>query len=304
MKRISLFFLLINSLLFAQVQEIHMENYFWPYDYNLPAEGIIGDRKSYVREKATVNSTLVDSLQIGNPIKILSQSEPNLTLKGLNLPWVEIEYQKGNILKKGFIWKGFIALGESFHENVHFVISLNAKVTKKIKVNDNGYKYEYDKTFYGFKINVCNLSNQIIATKTFEHAVSDNYYFTNSTIDNYGLKNVICVYRATFNGEACGVPTEYKYFYWDGKKLEFLLEKYNVGDAGAYYYLEEIIFPKEKGGKTNTIIKTINEEVNIGDSITSSKYEIKKSIIHYNWDGKKMKYLKTIKKKPYISNLE
>jgi hypothetical protein len=302
--KILFFILFLNYFGFAQQQEIQSENLFWPYENNLPIDGIIGEKKCYVRKNASTNSTVLDSLQIGNPITVLSQSDNFLTLRGLSLPWVEIEYQKANETKKGFLWKGFIAIGDSYNKNVHFITSLNKKMDKKVTENNDGDTYEYLKTFYDFKINVCDLSHTIIDEKTFEHAVSDNYYFTNSTINNYGLKNVIGIYRATFNGEACGVPTEYKYFYWDGKNLDFLLEKYNVGDAGAYYYSEEVVFPKEKGGQANTIIKQIDEKVNIGDTFTSSKFQIKKSIQYYSWNGKKIKLIKTLRKKPYISNLE
>ena len=304
MKRILLFIFFINYFGFAQQQEIQSENLFWPFEYNLPIDGIIGEKKCYVRKNASTNSSVLDSLQIGNPITVLSQSDNFLTLRGLTLPWVEIKYQKGNNIQKGFLWKGFIAIGDSYHKNVHFITSLNKKMDKKVTENNDGDKYEYLKTFYDFKISVCDLSHIILDEKTFEHSVSDNYYFTNSTIDNCGLKDVISIYEVVFNGEACAVPNEYKYFYWNGKKLDFLLEKYNVGDAGAYYYSEDVILPNENGGRANTIIKQIEEAVNIGDTFTSSEFQIKKSTQYFSWNGKKIKWIKTIRKKPYISNLE
>jgi hypothetical protein len=302
--KILFFILFLNYFGFAQQQEIHSENFFWPYEYNLPIDGIIGEKKCYVRENPSINNTPIDSLEIGSSIKVLTESESNLTFRGLTLPWVEIEYQKANETKKGYLWKGFIALGESHYGNIRFITSLNKKTNKKVTENNDGYKYDYLKTFYDFKISVCNASNQIIADKTFEHSITDNYFFTNSTIDNCGLKDVVSIYQAVFNGEACAVPTEYKYFYWNGKNLDFLLEKYNVGDTNAYYYSEDVIFPNENGGRANTIIKQIEEAVNIGDTFTSSKFQIKKSTQYFSWNGKKIKLIKTLRKKPYISNLE
>jgi len=56
------------------------------------------------------------------------------------------------------------------------------------------------------------------------------------------------IYRISFSGEACGIPTLHYYFGWNEKEFLELPEKYDVGDAGVYYHTEEFVFPKEKGG--------------------------------------------------------
>ncbi len=90
------------------------------------------------------------------------------------------------------------------------------------------------------------------------------------------------------------------YFGWNEKEFVLLPEKYEVGDAGAYYHSEEFIFPKEKGGQPNIIIKNITDAENTDENLDGYTFLVKKSNEYYSWDGKNFKLIKTKKLKPYI----
>lgn len=289
-----IFFLLFSNFIFSQ--EIPSENYFWFLSYADKTEGIIGAKNCYIREEATINSTLLDSLQIGTSIKILNKTEAYLNIKGLNLSWIEIEYQKNNQTKTGFVWKGFIALGNSKKGSITFLTTIDSKYNKKVK-NDN---HEYEAEFYKISIKTINSENQIIGEKSFSEQLSESVFFQNSAISSWGLKNLDAIYRISFSGEACGIPTLYYYFGWNGKDFLTLPQKYGVGDAGAYYHNEEFIFPNEKGGQSNTIIKNIVEGENTDENLEGYTFLVKKSTEYYSWDGKNFKLIKTKKLKPYI----
>jgi hypothetical protein len=295
MKKIVLFLLFLN---FAFSQEIPSENYFWQYDYN-PENGIetvIGVKNCYVRQDSTANSQLLDSLQIGHKIKVVKNTNTNLNIKGLNLSWVKIEYIKHNQIKTGFLWKGFVAIGSTTKGNTTFLTTIESKYRKKILEKDT----EYDAEFYKISVKAIDNENEIIAEKSFSKQLSESNFFENSIVGSWGLKNVSDVYRISFSGQACGIPTFHFYFGWNEKEFLLLPEKYAVGDAGAYYYTEKLIFPKEKGGLANTIIKNIREAENTNENTDSYNFLVKKSIEYYSWNGKNFKLIKTVKMKPYV----
>ncbi len=291
-----LLFLLFTNFIFSQ--EIPSENYFWEYNYNTESEikTVIGVKNCYVRQDSTANSQLLDSLQIGTKIKVKKNTTENLNIKGLNLSWVEIEYSKNNQIKTGFLWKGFIALGNITKGNTTFLTTIDTKYSKKVQRDD----YEYEGDFYRISVKAIDSENQIISEKSFSKELYESHFFQNSAISSWGLKELNSIYRISFSGEACGIPTLYYYFGWNGKEFLELPEKYDVGDAGAFYHTEEFVFPKEKGGQPNTIIKNINEAANIDENSDSYTFLVNKSVEYYSWDGKSFKLIKTKKLKPYI----
>lgn len=293
MKKI-IFLFLFTNLIFSQ--EIASENYFWSFNYEGKTEEIIGVKNCYVRQDSTTNSQLLDSLQIGTKIKVLKNTTENLTIKGLNLSWVEIEYSKNNQIKTGFLWKGFIAVGNATKGNTTFLTTIDSKYSKKVQEDD----YEYERDFYKISVKAINSENQIISEKSFSKELTESHFFQNSAISSWGLKDLNSIYRISFSGEACGIPTLYYYFGWNEKEFLLLPEKYDMGDAGVFYHSEEFIFPKEKGGQTNTIIKTIKEAENTDENSNTYDFLVTKTTEYYSWDGKNFKLIKTKKLKPYI----
>lgn len=289
-------FLLFTNFIFSQ--EIPSENYFWEFNYinENGMEAVVGVKNCYVRQDASANSQLLDSLQIGHKIKVLKNTNENLNIKGLNLSWVEIEYSKNNQIKTGYLWKGFIAVGNTTKGNTTFLTTIDSKYSKKVQRDD----YEYEGNFYRISVKAIDSENHIISEKSFSKELYESHFFQNSAISSWGLKDLNAIYRISFSGEACGIPTLHYYFGWSGAAFLELPEKYDVGDAGVYYHTEEFVFPKEKGGQPNMIIKNITEAENTDDNSENYTFLVKKSIEFYSWDGKNFKLIKTKKLKPYI----
>lgn len=293
MKKIILFLLFIN---FSFSQEIPSENYFWNFNYADKTDALIGSKNCYIREEATTNSTLLDSLQIGTKIQVIKNTESYLNIKGLNLSWVEIAYQKNNQTKTGYLWKGFVALGSNTKNNITFLTTIDSKYNKKVKQDNQ----EYEGEFFKISVKAIDSKQQIITEKSFAKQLSESVFFQNSVINDWGLKNLNAIYRISFSGEACGIPTLYYYFGWNGTTFLNLPEKYDVGDAGVFYHTEEFIFPKEKGGQPNQIIKKIKEAENTDENTNTYDFLVTKTIEYYSWDGKNFKLTTTKKMKPYI----
>jgi hypothetical protein len=289
--------LLVFGCTFAQETEIPSENYFWQYNYTENVEGIIGVKNCYVRSEASANSILLDSVQIGQNVKILKNTITNANIKGLNLSWVSIEYTKNNKILNGYLWKGFLAINSAQNKQNTFLTTLDRKFSKKVIQNN-----EVDEvTVFGLTVRVLDNNNQLVTEKSFTKQMPESYSSFSSVIDNWGLQNLKSIYRMGVGGEACGIPIEYIYYGFTGTELLALPEKYDVGDANAYYHSENFIFPKEKGGKANTIIKEITdaENINYDSNNNVDIFLTKKTIEYYNWDGKNFKLTQTKKLKPY-----
>jgi hypothetical protein len=115
--------------------------------------------------------------------------------------------------------------------------------------------------------------------------LSESSYFENKTIGHLGLSKLQNIYRISFSGESCGVPTFHYYFGWNGKKFQLLPEKMNVGDADVFYHSEEFVFPSEKGGKANMIVKKIEQAELIEES--NGIYNMTNEEEYYKWNGEK-----------------
>jgi hypothetical protein len=294
--KIRLILFVLFSQYFSYAQEEYPLNYYWDQDKK---EAMIGAKNCYVRSEPNTSARLLDSLQLGKKIQIVSQTEIFQKIKGINTNWTEIEYvdKKGESLK-GFIWRGFLALDFTEEGSETFLTTIN-KITKKVD-NDN-----YEKVTFHVGIQVLDKENKLLAEKVLERSLLESNFFQNKTIGSLGLINVKNIYRIAFQGQACGVPSYYFYFGWNGKELIELPEKMEVGDAGVFYHSEVFLFPKEPGGKPNFIFKNIEEaEVVDGIESTSLVFDVVKSKETYSWDGKKATLIKTQKFKKFRKTVD
>jgi hypothetical protein len=285
--------LLFSSFGFSQ-EEIKHE-YYWGYPETENYEAIIGATNCYVRSEADYKSTILDSLQLGNTIIVEKATENYLKLKGINVSWVAVSFKnKAGQTQKGFVWKGFLALGFVKNKQFTFLTTLD-----KIKQKTESENYKVD--YYTITAKVLNANNMLLDQKSIEKNITESSYFQNKTISSLGLSNIVDIYRISCSGQACGVPSFYFYFGWTGKKLIELPEKYQVGDANAYYHSEDFIFPSEIGGKPNQILKKVEDATN-ADKTGNNDTSVFTVEIHsetYIWTGEKAVFLKKSKPKKF-----
>ncbi|WP_310557427.1 hypothetical protein [Flavobacterium sp.] len=270
------------------------ESYLWKRDENL--EVIIAAKNCYVRTEPSVNGKIVDSLQLGKKGLLLKITDQTLKLKGIEAQWVEISFNNNGISNSGYIWQGFLALDFKTIKDLTFLTSLE-KIELKQEV-------EFTTKKHNISVKVLNPSNEILDSKEYKNNLSESYFFQDKCIGDLGLKNISEIYRISFSGEACGIPTYYLYYAWNNKNLIVLPEKYQVGDADVYYHIENFIFPKEAGGKPDQIIKVIEEaeEIEKKDSNGEFMMKISKWNESYSWNGLKAILTKKDKIKTTISS--
>jgi len=242
--------LLMLFVTFSYSQDKYNHNYYWNFQDNTKA--IVGFPICYVRKSPNIKSVVLDSLQLGAEVMVKSTSETLYKIKGINLSWVVIEYKnQDGATKEGFVWKGLLAL--NYVRNNSFTYLTTIDKIEKIKSK------EYFNENFLISAKVLGTDNQLLDEKTIKKCLSESSYFQNKTIGHLGLSQLQNIYRISFSGESCGVPTFHYYFGWNGNKLLKLPEKMNVGDADVYYHSEEFVFPTEKGGKPDMIVKKIEE---------------------------------------------
>jgi len=111
-------------------QEKSSHNYYWSNEEN--SKAMVGVANCYVRENPSTKAALLDSLQMGKEITIVKSTDIDYVIKGLNVSWVEIEYQnKLGAVSKGFLWKGFIALGYVKKKGLTFLTTLDKYEIRK-----------------------------------------------------------------------------------------------------------------------------------------------------------------------------
>lgn len=268
-------------------QEEFNHKYFWETEKK---EAIIAVKNCYVRSEPHSASKLIDSLQLGEKISIVNSTENLLKIKNINTNWAEIEYTNSKEkIVKGYLWKGFLALGFVKNHNLTFLTRID-RFFEKFGKNEN-----VDFNVFQISVLVLDEKNQVLSEKSIYKNVLESHYFENKKIGSLGLIDLQDIYRVSFSGQACGIPTYYFYFGWNGKDLVILPEKMEVADAGVFYYSEKFIFPKENGGKANFIFKEVEEQEVVDEN--KAIYDVTKFIETYKWDGNKAFFVNKTKSK-------
>lgn len=242
----------------------------------------VSAKKAMIRKGPSVNEPALDSLSSGDKVMFREQAKVNSSIKGIYAPWIKVEYSKNDKTVTGYVWLGLLGFHAFEKGDTSFVYSIeSASLQKSVP--------DFTETRLLISLKAIHKS-EIIASKEWTVPADESTSFVQGkTLGNVGLQNLHEVFRLTFSGEACGVPSNYYYHGWDGKKLFDLPGKYTVGDAGVFYHWESLLFPNEKGGKPGYIIKLIEEEELVQEETATQKEKFKKSNGSevYIWNGEK-----------------
>ena len=176
--------------LFGQKDEI---TYFPKvnFHYNFSKPFAVTKDKINVRQSATTSSQVIDSLNIGEEVRVTKNTTEFKTIQGLNFPFVKIKYKKNDTLRNGFVWLGYLTNSYN-HFNKYKILS---SIDKKYKHLNNLNSIDE----YRFKIILVDSSNSfhiLFSDKIgIEEVIEfDSYTTVNNIVDkNYNLKNEISV---------------------------------------------------------------------------------------------------------------
>jgi hypothetical protein len=231
--------------------------------------------KAYIRQSASLQSPIMDSLTAGSSVIATKLNETELTLRGMTAPWWQVRYKAGGKQKEGYLWLGLAALGTYKQDTVQFQYGIEKVIPGATKEDDP--KYLVILKALSPTHHILDKKEQVVAGGQFSISAEGKL------LGNMGLDKLTTILRLCFSGEACGIPSDYYYFGWNGSKFLVLPQKSTIFDAGAIAHDETLLFPKETGGQAGKIIKVIKDEEFGEDGETVVKRTIDREV--FAWDG-------------------
>lgn len=232
---------------------------------------------AYIRDYPSTQGKLLDSIPQETLVIIKSDSYNNSTARGFEAPWRKISYFKDGRQKDGFIWSGLLAIGRIQGQD-GTVFSIGFLRHEK--------ETSYSPGAYMLQIKCFDANHNLKAKDYYPAELSEQRYSEHKLLPNMGLQGLKNMLRIGFFGEACGIPTYYYYFSWNGNEIIPMFSRYNVADAGIYYYEEKILFPSEHNLDDNLIIKDIEEGEVIDENAEEYQYKKTRKRVKYIWNGK------------------
>lgn len=242
---------------------------------------------AFVRVNPDTKQAPVDTLLLGDEVKITGFTGKNLLLKRMDLPWLKVSYKKDGQDKEGYLWEGLISFTQIRRGDLKFVYAYDRIVDTLIE------KQPHEQ--YVVKLKVVQAGKQLTGTSFKIFATESSSFASGRVMSGLGLSNVQHIVSLEFGGDACGVETNCFYFAMmkDGR-LADLPGRMVVGDAGVYYHDESFVFPAEKNGEPDTIIMNLTEgeETEKMDKDGNPVMKETKSSMKYTWDGEKASFRK------------
>ena len=231
----TLFYCSLFSVIFGQENPVEI------YDYYQKGDTIYLANGGHMRESASRNSKSMAEIPAGTRLIVTGEPSANSeVIYNLKAPFYPVKWESASGVKYGYVWQGLLAKAYAYDKDRNMLLF----GWKSYSVNDNLITYS--------------LARVDPAGKIQEFAIKDTFTYHSSyeakVLGGMGLTNVKSILRVGMLGEACGIPTIYKYFAWDGKQYHVLPEKMSVGDAGIYYYSEDLQFPSEHKMAADVII--------------------------------------------------
>ena len=240
--------------------------------------------KAYVRSGPGISNAIIDSVRIGEKVIAIEQTKTFTTVRNIHAPWLKVTYSKAGKPTEAYIWEGMLAIKCMNFGDVKFIYGID-RIEKILAKSAEGFST----TNFVIQLKAIK-SDSLLAVKEWKIDGGESANFTDMiALGDTRLKNLTNVFRISFGGEACGIPTNYFYYGWTGTNLLPLPGKYSVGDADIFYHSETLLFPHEKGGQANKIIKLIEEEETLEEETDTKKAKIKHSSAKevYVWNGEK-----------------
>lgn len=288
MEKLPLFFILFFFPLFLFSQEGKNEAV---YSYGQFLSNSIvytwGDAVN-IRSKPSLTAEKIATLAIGTPLKILEnkEEENEMEQNGYKERWYKVRGMDAqNNPIEGYVWGGLLSKatwrGDLDKDGIDELVLCG--IIRKNNIPKNFVEARVVK------------KNKIIAKTIFEaiDVAESNYFSYTMGIESLGFKGFwppIFIFRVFFEYGACDYPNGEVILFWNSQTLNYGLKAVKASnEMGGVTY--RLIFPDEKGGKTNELI--IEYHTQEYDEENPEKIVRETRETHrYVWDGKKIKQKK------------
>lgn len=225
----------------------------------------------------TAKKNIIANLPISHKVEIQEKVNQSYTMNGFKSNWYKIKFIDKGTTKTGYIWGGLLSIVSLLIEEEESETYFLTGITKFSK--STGLKA---------KMRVV-LNNKILSSTEFSPLYFDiydgsyNYSVAGTICGNKGFSRIKKIITLSFEYGACGYPNGDIIFIFDGKKIFTGIKSQHVAEAGIFHFSTQLIFPRDKGGKKDKLIKietTENFDEEKKDYVVAKK---EKKI--FTWNG-------------------
>jgi hypothetical protein len=156
-------------------------------------------------------------------VKIVKQTEEISEINGLDSYWYKVKHGA----RTGYILGGLIAMDHALiGEDTYLVIMSGLADQRYVRTR----VVSAAKEFYGHETQL------------------NTYTFYIEGFHNRGVKGIENMLAINLYADACGVDDGLTYLFNDGAQLIEAISLSSVSDAGAFWFVESLIFPEDEGG--------------------------------------------------------
>lgn len=242
-----------------------------------------------LREKSNTQSNVLTKLAIATPVEILSVSTDSLSLRGVNLPWVQVRTKSPDKpAQTGYLWGGFLALASIQTPNDEYMPNAG------VQYLTGAAAYNMDKHELTVQVRCAKDGKEL--SKCEFTTNGDLSYYPNFELIFESLPKVKAVLSVNYYYPACGYPSGNNLLFWqENNQLTKVLETSSVSDGGVFYDTEEFILPSQRGGIGDhvVVVHDHSEFEEKGEDMVRTVQQF--GIVLYKWNGAKLVKVKEMK---------
>lgn len=242
-----------------------------------------------LREKSNTQSSVITKLDIATPVEIISVSTDSFSLRGVQLPWVQVRTKSNNRPEQtGYLWGGFLALASIQTPNDEYTPNAGVQYLTGVAA--------YDEAKHQITVQVRAAKDGKELSKCEFTTNGDLSYYPSFELLFESFQNVKAVLSVNYYYPACGYPSGNNLLFWQqNNQLTKVLETSSVSDGGVFYDSEDFILPSQRGGIGDHIVVTHDhsEFTEKGDDLVRSSQQF--GITVHKWNGAKLVKVKEIK---------
>ena len=194
-----------------------------------------------VRSEPHLDGKVVAKLPIGTELEVVSDDLENLTIKGIEAPWAQVNFTHEGNTMTGYLWSGFFSeQGDELQNGVQLF-------WRPFKAKEHEY---WTEIFYQIR---AVKGNEELSSLEFSGigSLGTSRYLT--VHDGRGVPKVKNVLEFEFSDDFCGGAFGRVVCFWDGQDLHFVKEQREGADAPVWSE-EYFIYPSDSNGVAGELI--------------------------------------------------
>ncbi len=238
-----------------------------------------------LREKPDANAKIVQKLAIATKITISEVDKTESTLNGFKAPWCKVSLANGT---SGYLWGGILSCATFIYDQEY-----DDEKGLMILAGVSSFEEKTGKTV----VQIRAVKNGVELSKTEFSAQADvGYYLDIIHNDCKVFENVNSVFEVDLYYPACGYASSENLYFFSKNKFIKAMTTSSVSDAGAFFAVESVLLPCDKGGIANHIMLIKNEgeydeNINGEPKLKTQSYNIEL----FKWTGDKLIKVKSWK---------